>query len=101
MDLASKRVRFPASLIQSALEQAPKEIKLYGRDIAQVIHLREDSVYYSTSGYAVQFFDPATRTRKEIKQADLAWLTRLADGLDQVDIYALLGTPGGRAPGNQ
>ena len=24
---------------------------------------------------------------------DLAWVTRLADGLDQVDIYALLGTP--------
>jgi trimethylamine--corrinoid protein Co-methyltransferase len=93
VDFTSKRVRFPASLIQSALDQAPKEIKLYGRDIDQVIHLREGNVYYSTSGYAVQFFDPATRARKEIKQADLAWLTRLADSLDQVDIYALLGTP--------
>ena len=98
VDLASKRVRFPPNLIQSALEQAPKEIKLYGRDISQVIHLREGNVYYSTSGYAVQFFDPVTRTRKEIKQADLAWITRLADSLDQVDIYALMGTPADAPP---
>ncbi len=62
VDFAGKRVRFPANLIESALDQAPKEIKLYGRDISQVIYLREGNVYYSTSGYAVQFFDPATRT---------------------------------------
>jgi trimethylamine--corrinoid protein Co-methyltransferase len=98
VEAANQRVRFPAGLVQSALEKAPKEIKLYGRDIAQVIHLREGNVYYSTSGYAVQFFDPATRTRREIKQADLAWITRLADSLDQVDIYALMGTPADAPP---
>ncbi len=93
VDAAKKRVRFPTGMVLSALEHAPKEIKLYGRDPSQVIHLREGNVYYSTSGYAVQFLDPATRQRKEITQADLAWITRLADGLDQVDIYALMGTP--------
>ena len=93
VDFPAQRVRFPASLIQYALEKAPGEVKLYGRDINQVVHLRPGSVYYSTSGYAVWVYDPATGKRREMSKEDLAWVTRLADGLDQVDIYALLGTP--------
>jgi trimethylamine---corrinoid protein Co-methyltransferase len=93
VDFATRRVRFPASLVQYALEKAPSEVKLYGRDINQLVHLRQGSVYYSTSGYAVWVYDPATGTRREMSKEDLAWITRLADGLDQVDIYALLGTP--------
>ena len=93
VDFAAQRVRFPASLIQHALAKAPSEVKLYGRDINQVVHLRQGDVYYSTSGYAVWVYDPATGKRRAMGKEDLAWVTRLADGLDQVDIYALLGTP--------
>jgi trimethylamine--corrinoid protein Co-methyltransferase len=93
VDFAAQRVRFPASLIQNALEKAPGEVKLYGRDINQFVHLRQGSVYYSTSGYAVWVYDPTTGKRRSMSKEDLAWVTRLADGLDQVDIYALLGTP--------
>ena len=93
VDFPAQRVRFPASLIQYALEKAPSEVKLYGRDINQVVHLRQGSVYYSTSGYAVWVYDPTKGKRREMGKEDLAWVTRLADGLDQVDIYALLGTP--------
>jgi trimethylamine---corrinoid protein Co-methyltransferase len=93
VDFSARRVRFPASLVQSALKKAPSEVKLYGRDINRVVHLRHGNVYYSTSGYAVWVYDPATGKRRAINKEDLAWVTRLADGLDQVDIYALLGTP--------
>lgn len=93
VDFSRQRVRFPASLIEKALQTAPKEVKLYGRDIHQYIHLKKGQVYYSTSGYATQLYDPQTRSRREISQADLAWITQIADALDQVDIYALLATP--------
>jgi trimethylamine--corrinoid protein Co-methyltransferase len=93
VDAASRRVRFPAQLVQYALENAPSEVKLYGRDLSQVVHLQEGSVYYSTSGYAVQVYDPATGKRRVITKDDLAWITRLADGLDQVEIHAVMGTP--------
>jgi trimethylamine--corrinoid protein Co-methyltransferase len=93
VDFPAQRVRFPASLVQHALEKAPAEVKLYGRDTNQVVHLRQGSVFYSTSGYAVWVYDPSTGQRREMNKEDLAWVTRLADGLDQVDIYALLGTP--------
>jgi trimethylamine:corrinoid methyltransferase-like protein len=98
VDFANRQVRFPAEVIQYALEKAPSEVKLYGRDTSNVIHLRQGNVYYSTSGYAVQIYDPASGQRREITQEDLAWITRLADGLDQVDIYALLGTPADAPP---
>jgi len=93
VDFDHQRVFFPASLVQYALEQAPSEVKLYGRDPSHSVHLCEGNVYYSTSGYAVWVYDPASGKRREITQADLAWITRLADGLDQVEIHALLGTP--------
>lgn len=93
VDFATRRVRFPAELVQFALEQAPNEVRLYGRDPSQYVDLRKGNVYYSTSGYATMMFDPTTGSRREITQADLAWMTRLADGLDQVDIHAVMGTP--------
>ena len=93
VDFTNQRVRFPAALVQTALEKAPSEVKLYGRDTSNMIHLGQGNVYYSTSGYAVQIYDSTTGNRHAITQEDLAWITCLADGLDQVDIYALLGTP--------
>lgn len=98
VDFDTQRVRFPDSLVQRALESAPNEVKLYGRDLAQMVHLRDGAVYYSTSGYAVQVYDPATRRRRVITKEDLAWITRLADGLDQVDIHAVMGTPDDAPP---
>ena len=93
VDFDRQRVRFPESLVEQALGDAPEDVKLYGRDIQKCIHLKKDQVYYSTSGYAVQLYDPRVKARREISQADLAWITQIADGLEQVDIYALLATP--------
>ena len=94
VDKASRRVRFPADLVEGAIRKAPSEVTLYGRDLSRpAILLCQGNVYFSTSGYAVQLYNPGTRTRRLVTQQDLAWLTRLADGLDQVDIYALLATP--------
>jgi len=93
VDFGAQRVHFPASLVENALQQAPKEVKLYGRDPNQYVHLKKGNIYYSTSGYATQLYDPQTGKRREISQKDLAWITQIADGLDQVDIYALLATP--------
>jgi trimethylamine--corrinoid protein Co-methyltransferase len=89
----TQRVRFPEEMIEKALQEAPHELKLYERDIQKSVNLKKGNVYYSTSGYAVQIYDPRTKMRREVSQADLAWITQIADGLDQVDIYALLATP--------
>ncbi len=55
--------------------------------------MREGHVYYTTNGYAVQFYDPELGQRRVIDQESLAYITRLADWLDQIDIYAVMGTP--------
>jgi trimethylamine---corrinoid protein Co-methyltransferase len=94
VDFEQQRVRFPAQLVEQALRAAPKEVRLYGRDTQRCVCLKQDQVYYSTSGYAVQVHDPRTHSRRAVSQADLAWTTQIADDLDQVDIYAVLATPG-------
>jgi trimethylamine--corrinoid protein Co-methyltransferase len=94
VDTASKQVHYPPELVERAAAQAPAEFKLYGRDPDKhVIDLREGNVYYTTNGYATQFYDPESGTRRSIDQESLAYITRLADWLDQIDIYAVMGTP--------
>jgi len=48
--------------------KAPSEVKLYGRDTSNMIHLGQGNVYYSTSGYAVQIYDSTTGNRHAITQ---------------------------------
>jgi trimethylamine--corrinoid protein Co-methyltransferase len=93
VDRASKRVRFPAELVEEAVHQAPSEIDLYGRDMSRSVHLSPGAVFYTTNGYATNVYDPSCGQRHEIRQEDLAYITQLADSLDQVDIYSVLATP--------
>ena len=93
VDRESRRVRFPRTLVQESLDHAPSEVKLYGRDTSKVVHLREGNVYYSTSGYAIRVFDPRDGQCREMNRKDQEWITQLSDGLDNVDIHAVIGTP--------
>ncbi len=98
VDAATQRVRYPPELVERALHSAPSEFMLYGRDPARSVHMRQGNVFYTTNGYAVQLYDPQTRQRRMIDQQDLAWITRLADAMDQVDLYAVLATPNDAPP---
>ncbi len=94
VDKSNHRVRFPKSLIEGALATAPSEFKLYGRDLDEhIIDLRPGNVYHSTNGYAVHWYDPDSGTRRPINQEDLAWITRLADAQDQMEVLCVIGTP--------
>ena len=96
VDSSTQRVRFPGHLVESARQKVPSEFTLYGRDLQdskRVVHLKPGNVYYSTNGYAVHWYDPESAVRRPITQEDLAWITRLADAQDQLDIMATIGTP--------
>ncbi|MCS7259932.1 MAG: trimethylamine methyltransferase family protein [Anaerolineae bacterium] len=96
VDSNMQRVRFPVPLVESARQKVPSEFTLYGRDPQDqkhVVHLKPGNVYYSTNGYAVHWYDPQSETRRPITQEDLAWITRLADAQEQLDIMATIGTP--------
>ncbi len=101
VDRASKRVRFPADLVEEAVHHAPSEIDLCGRDPSQSVHLAPGAVFYTTNGYATNIYDPSSGRRHEIRQEDLAYITQLADSLDQVDIYSVLATPCDTPPGDK
>jgi len=98
VDAAHRRVRFPADLVMKALGQTPHEFTLYGRDTSRGLPLRQGEVYFTTNGYAVHLYDPATGARRGISQKDLAWVTQLADSMEQIDFYSVMATPGDAPP---
>lgn len=93
VDAASRRVRFPPDVVEHAVRHAPPEVDLFGRDPRDQVHLGTDEVFYTTNGYATKIYDPLRGERREVRQDDLAWMTQLADSLDQVDLYSVLATP--------
>lgn len=93
VDRATRRVRFPADMVERARKAAPSQFTLYGRDPKSGVTLRPGDVYYTTNGYATQVYDPGRGTRRAIRQEDLAWLTRIADAMEQIELYSVLATP--------
>ncbi len=93
LESGSERVRFPPDVIETALRQAPSEFRLYGRDTENPVLMKPGQVYFTTNGYAIHMFDPASGSRHTMTQADLAYATRLADAMDQLDVYSVIGTP--------
>ncbi len=95
---AHQRVRLPADLVTDAVAKAPHAFTLYGRDPGQALPLRQGEVYFTTNGYAIHLYDPATGSRRVIQQDDLAYVTQLADSMDQVDFYSVMATPADAPP---
>jgi len=93
VEVGTGRVRFPPHVVETAVRKAPSEFLLYGRDPGRSVLMKPGQVHFTTNGYAVQMYDPATGSRHAMTRADLAYATRLADAMDQLDLYSVIGTP--------
>ncbi len=98
VDRARQRVHFPPDLVTASVARAPHAFSLFSRDGAREIRLRQGEVYFTTNGYAVHLYDPASGVRRGIQQKDLAWVTQLADSMDQIDFYSVMATPADAPP---
>jgi trimethylamine--corrinoid protein Co-methyltransferase len=80
---------FPESLIEHALELAPRQIRLGSRNPEKDLHLRAGGrmATRSTGGMA-QIRDENQAHIRDITTEDTARFTRLIDGLDGIDIAA-------------
>lgn len=98
VDGKTKRVRFPADMVEEAVRHAPSEVRLYGRQTDRCVHLKPGCVFYTTNGYATNLYDPESGSRHLVDQKDLAYITQLADSLEQVDVYSVMATPNDTPP---
>jgi trimethylamine:corrinoid methyltransferase-like protein len=87
VDAQNKHVRFPRELLEAAIESAPGECVLAGRDAALDVALpRPDGTFHVRPGTgASSYLDPNSGEKRDFTIPDIAQWTRLADALAGID----------------
>ncbi len=88
VDRSNGRVKIPSYIIDEAIQSAPSEILLAGRNPENDVILGDSRVNFTTFGAGVKIIDYETGEYRDTVKQDVADTARLADYLDQVDIYS-------------
>lgn len=83
----SRTLRLPPALIEKALDNAPAEVLLCGRDTEHDLHLAGNNVYAGTGGAELNVLDLETGRLRPARLRDIADIARLVDALDGIDFY--------------
>jgi len=94
-------LKIPASLVDEAIKNAPKEITLYGRNPRYNISLQRGLVHFGPGLNAQQVLDLETGERRFSTKEDVARLARLADALPNIDFVMPLGSALDKPEGGQ
>ncbi|MGB0506942.1 MAG: trimethylamine methyltransferase family protein [Pikeienuella sp.] len=81
---ADGRLCFPAELIRSALERAPKRVSLPGFTSDRDLQIGGGRVHIGTGGAAVQILDAATSAFRDSRLHDLYDLMRILDASSNI-----------------
>jgi len=87
VDAEGMHVRFPRKLLEAAIESAPSEFVLAGREAALDVALpRPDGTFHVRPGTgAPSYLDPISGEKRDFTIPDIAQWTRLADALAGID----------------
>ena len=93
------RVRIPASLVEKALETAPKELTLYTRDgRPNMVIDSSNPVYFGTHADQLEIVDPSTGRARNFLKKDTADMCRLASALPHIHFILSVGMSKDVAP---
>lgn len=88
IDQKAEIAKIPEEMIDGALKNAPKEIRLCGLEPKNDMTIPVDSIpYMATTGLAVYMTDFKTGKNRDTTRKDLADFARLADALEPVDFF--------------
>jgi len=87
VDPGDMTVRLPYKMIENALQNAPSEILLCGREKSNDLVLGEKFVYAGTGGAELNVLDLETKQLRQSTLKDVADLARLVDSLENIDFY--------------
>jgi trimethylamine--corrinoid protein Co-methyltransferase len=86
VDKSIKRVRIPAHLVEAALNSAPSQFIVRGRDPQRALRIGGKRVSFTPFGEGVRVNDPYTGEQRDSTKKDLAAITRLSDWIEEFDI---------------
>ncbi len=87
-------VKFPAALVEWALDQAPSRIGLCARGTDRVVvPLQGRQVYFGPGSDCPNYLDPRTGQQRPFTKADMVDCVHLVDGLPQLNFVMSMGIP--------
>lgn len=86
IDRKKNLVKIPPHVVEDAINSAPSEVLLAGRDPGNDIVLGDKRVAFTNFGEAVMMMDPFTGERRESTKEDVANITLVCDALSEVDV---------------
>ena len=84
-------VRFPAYLVEWALDTAPPRVVLCRRDGVPALWLEDRNVYFGTGSDCPNVLDPFSGQRRKFLKEDVAQGIRLCDALPNIDFVLSIG----------
>lgn len=93
VDYKKQRVLIPQHLTEEAIRKTPHRFSVYHRDLKTRKILGGDKMYFSTVGFATNFYNAASKTYRKVTVQDLENATKIADALENVELYMCMGSP--------
>lgn len=93
VDYKGQRALIPQHLSEEAIKKTPHRFSVYCKDLKTRKILGEDKVYFGTVGFATNFYDASSMKYRKLTAQDLVMATRVADALENVELYMCMGSP--------
>jgi trimethylamine--corrinoid protein Co-methyltransferase len=90
-DVDGSRIRIPRSILEAALETAPRSFAIHGRDRASRIMVKTGQTYFGPGPTCTHFIDPETGERRKTRAGDPALTACVCDALENIDYVMSLG----------
>jgi trimethylamine:corrinoid methyltransferase-like protein len=78
-------VKIPSTVVQAALDTCARSVRLWNRDGTAAIDIDKDHTWFMPGMTCIKVFDAVTGEPRDSTRDDLATVTRLADGLENID----------------
>ena len=88
-DHSREVVKFPPHLVERAIQTAPEQILLAGRNPDYDVEVGGNNVYFTNFGSGINIVDPKTGDVRNTTKEDVADTARLVDYLSDIDVYSL------------
>lgn len=87
VDKKSRVAKFPAKVVEDAIDSAPSTVRLAGRNPKHDYVMEKNRVGFTNFGEGVYIIDPYTAELRETTKADVAASALIADYLSEIDVY--------------
>lgn len=87
------RLRMPKEVVETALQQAGRNLVLHGQDTVHDLHIQGQKVHFSTAGAAVKIVDTQNNLYRDSTASDLYDLARITDNCEHIHMFQRMCVP--------